>query len=342
MLHKKQLGSKTLSIVFAAAMTNACKSSTSPATASEVQSEATKSSRLSLSDQQRQDLAEKQVTCPFTGSVVAQGDLKVYGSKNNPLASIEDVRNLGNSGGGDLGNVLAVFSEGNHTFMLGTSGQLDTATPPGMFSLIFPGSQGGHQGNSEILKPFGRGNPGEGRTEITKFEEFISPANGSSHLKRSQIASRIAYNVFIDPNAMVFGKTANAELAKDVVDLAKATSQVIIKRIFAGPKGRDGREPKDYRELFQALTEVAGDNNLIGSSGEFGLLAAFLANSPNTRQIDGEPAYSIAELRLMFIEKKLPDGWENWPKYSGRWLQDTLALATGATRSYIELRHPSR
>ncbi|MEI8028002.1 MAG: hypothetical protein WCI18_16750 [Pseudomonadota bacterium] len=324
---------KIVGMAFVATNTNACKSSTSN-NASNVQSSGENSSSLSQLD--LQEVATKEATCPFMGPAVAQGNLKVHGSKINPLASVEDVKKLGNSGGGDLGNVLAVFAEGNHTLMLGASGQLDTPTPLGIFSLIFPGSQGSHPGNSEILKPAGRGSPREGRTDLSKFQDFVSAANGSTHLKRSQIASRIAQNVYNDPNALVFGASAGVALAKDVVDLATATSQVIIKRILGG------KEPQDYRQLMQALTEVAGKNNLIGSSGEFGLLAAFLANSPNTRMINGEPAYAIADLHAMFIEKKLPDGWETWPKYSGDWVKSTLALASGATKSYVNLRRNTR
>ena len=122
-------------MAFVATNTNACKSSTS-VNASNVQSSGESSSSLSQLD--LQEVATKEATCPFMGPAVAQGSLKVHGSKINPLARVEDVKKLGNSGGGDLGNVLAVFAEGNHTLMLGASGQLDTPTPLGMFSLIFP------------------------------------------------------------------------------------------------------------------------------------------------------------------------------------------------------------
>ena len=50
-------------------------------------------------------LVETRAACPFIGSAVAEGKLGVRNSAEDPLASIEEVRKLGNSGGGDLGEV---------------------------------------------------------------------------------------------------------------------------------------------------------------------------------------------------------------------------------------------
>jgi len=71
------------------------------------------------------------------------------------LASIEDVRRLGNSGGGDLGDLLVMFASGNHAFMRGDDGKLSEKAPNGLISLELPGSQGSHPGHSGILQ----GNP---------------------------------------------------------------------------------------------------------------------------------------------------------------------------------------
>jgi hypothetical protein len=72
---------------------------------------------LTLTDDVTADLVRKKVTCPFLGSAVHQKFLAVRGDADNPLASIEDVRRLGNSGGGDLGDLLVMFASGNHAFM---------------------------------------------------------------------------------------------------------------------------------------------------------------------------------------------------------------------------------
>src|SRR5215510_16288478 len=101
---------------------------------------------VSLNDDERASLVQRKATCPFVGSVVAQGDLAVRNDAGNPLASIEDVRALGNSGGGDLGDLLVIFAAGNHALMRGSSGKLDAVAPTNLFSLEFPASQGSHPG----------------------------------------------------------------------------------------------------------------------------------------------------------------------------------------------------
>ena len=53
---------------------------------------------VELSPEARDALVEKKATCPFLGSAVAEGKLAVRNAAENPLASIEDVRKLGNSG----------------------------------------------------------------------------------------------------------------------------------------------------------------------------------------------------------------------------------------------------
>ena len=79
---------------------------------------------LTLTDQVSDQMVRKKVTCPFLGGAVHQKFLAVRGDADNPLASIEDVRRLGNSGGGDLGDLLVMFASGNHAFMRGDDGKL--------------------------------------------------------------------------------------------------------------------------------------------------------------------------------------------------------------------------
>ena len=100
---------------------------------------------LTLTDQVSDQMVRKKVTCPFLGGAVHQKFLAVRGDADNPLASIEDVRRLGNSGGGDLGDLLVMFASGNHAFMRGGDGKLSEKVPNGLFSLELPGSQGSHQ-----------------------------------------------------------------------------------------------------------------------------------------------------------------------------------------------------
>ncbi|TPW00166.1 MAG: hypothetical protein USCAAHI_00390 [Beijerinckiaceae bacterium] len=92
---------------------------------------------IELSNDEINKLVEKKVTCPFIGSAVAQGKLLVRNDASNPLASLEDVRKLGNTGGGDLGDLLVAFASGNHAFMRGSSAKLDKDAPGGCSHLNF-------------------------------------------------------------------------------------------------------------------------------------------------------------------------------------------------------------
>src|SRR5262252_1555209 len=99
------------------------------------------SDEVELSADDRNAIVQTKATCPFIGTAIATGVLAVRNSADNPLASLDQVRELGNAGGGDLGEVLLLFATGNHLMMRGSSHKLDTKTPPGLFSLEFPGSQ---------------------------------------------------------------------------------------------------------------------------------------------------------------------------------------------------------
>src|SRR5262249_58876903 len=88
-----------------------------------------------LSSDEKALLVEMKTTCPFIGSVVAQGKLPVRNDAKNPLASIEDVRRLGNTGGGGLGGMRVVVARGNHALIGDDSGKVGRARPEGRVSL---------------------------------------------------------------------------------------------------------------------------------------------------------------------------------------------------------------
>src|SRR5262249_6263970 len=145
---------------------------------------------LNLNNDERASLVEKKATCPFVGSVVAQSDLAVRNEAGNPLASIEDIRTLGNSGGGDLGDLLVIFASGNHALMPGSPGKLDAPAPGNLFSLELPGSQGSHPGHSGILQ----GDPHQldsGRFSQADFDRLLSHAK-EGVIKRSDVGRFIA------------------------------------------------------------------------------------------------------------------------------------------------------
>lgn len=286
---------------------------------------------VELSSDERTSVVEQKATCPFIGSAIAQGDLPVLNDANDPLASIEDVRRLGNTGGGDLGDLLVLFAGGNHAFMLGDSGRLDIPVPSGMFSLEFPGSQGSHPGHSGILQGDPEA-PGSGRLSLTDFERLANRAQ-DGWITRSDVGRFIAENLIRDPKSKVADLNTFELLANDVGGLLEAAGSALL-----GKLGFVKQAAATHRDIEKKLTKLTGEDNLVGSAGEFGLLFTFLVNRPGAREIGGEPAVSVDDLRIMFVETRLPDGWETWKKTRIDWVKNTSALAISAGKEYHALK----
>jgi len=280
-----------------------------------------------LSDAAKDTIVQKFAACPFVGSAVAEGELPVRNDARDPLASLEDLRKLGDSGGGDLGHVLVLFATGNHAFMRGESGRLDRPTPNGLFSLEFPGSQGAHPGHSGILMG-DPATPGSGRFSAADFARLVARAN-AGRIKRSDVAGFIAENLRRDPKAKVADASVVAALGGDLVAVGASLIPTLIDRFGGG----DAAEAAVH-DFCQRFTKLAGENNLIGSSGEFGLLFALLANKPGAATQDGEPTVAVDDLECMFVRKKLPPGFESWKKTAADWMRNTIALALGAAKEF--------
>jgi len=288
---------------------------------------------VELDDDERAALVERQATCPFLGSAIAQGDLAVWNEARNPLASIEDVKSLGNKGGGNLGNLLVLFANGNHALMLGDSGELDTPVSSGLFSLVLPGSQGSHPGHSGILQ----GDPtipGSGRFSKADYERLASRAK-DGWIKRSDVGRYIAENLRQDQKSKVFSLRLLALWVRDVVALVGAAISALMSKLFRSDE--DARTA--HRKVQIKLTKFLGENNLLGSSGEFALFFAFTANKPGAKRVGGQPALAVEDLQAMFVDKRLPDGWETWKKTWPNWLKNTTGLAINAIWAYCT---PSR
>ena len=280
----------------------------------------------------RDALVQKKATCPFLGAAVATNALPVRNDANNPLASIDDVERLGNSGGGDLGRVLALFASGNHAFMRGPSGKLDAPVPHGLFSLELPGSQGSHPGHSGMLQ----GNPtqlGSGRLSRADVDRLTSRAV-DGRIKRSDVGRFIAENLVRDPNSKVFGNGVVGLLAKDLGEFVSTTGPLLLARLHGSPSERAAA----HDHTTEALTKLLGEDNLVGSAGEFGLLFALLANKPGARTVDGEPTIDVDDVKAMFIDKRFPPGWETWKKTSHDWVKNTTGLLVSAGKEYLRLR----
>lgn len=291
---------------------------------------------VELADDERRLLVEKKATCPFIGSAIAQGLLGVRHSATNPLASIEEIRRLGNSGGGDLGDLLVVFALGNHAMMRSDSGKLDEQVPTGCFSLEFPGSQGSHPGHSGILEG-DPDMPASGRFSADDFARLAQRAK-DGWIQRSDLGRFIAENLLRDSRAKVFGSDAAKALALDVLAVGESIGSAWTRWLFAS----DDESGSAHREWEKRLTRLLGEDNLVGSAGEFGLLFAFLANRPDAREIDGEPAIAVADLEAMFVDKRLPDGWESWKKTRVDWVRNATALLVSAGKEYLALTRQQR
>ena len=283
---------------------------------------------VELINDERALVVEKKATCPFIGAAVAERHLPVRNDAKNPLASIEDVRRLGNTGGGRLGEVLVLFANGNHARMRNNSGELKQPVSAGLFSLEFPGSQGSHQGHSAILQ----GDPNildSGRLSKDDFERLTSRAQNGL-IKRSDVGRFIAENVFRDPKSTVLEGDTATEFARDFLELMSTIALAAV-GIFGGDA--------THRDVQEKFTKLIGKDNLAGSAGEFGLLFAFLANKPDAQELDGEPALSVEDLKVMFVDRRLPAGWESWRKTRIDWIKNTNGLMESAKEDYKRLKH---
>jgi len=278
------------------------------------------------------EIVEKKATCPFVGTAVATGHLAVHNEAANPLARIDDVRRLGNSGGGDLGDFLVLFAAGNHAFMQGPDGHLGQRVPDGLFSLEFPGSQGSHPGHSGILQA----DPEKldsGRLSLPDFQRLAGRATDGC-IKRSDVGKFIAENLHRDPKSKVSGAPVAERLANDLGLFVASAVRDLLERLH----GCNDVVSTSRGEFEQKLTKLLGEDNLVGSCGEYGLMFAFLANRPGAKQLDGEPALFLEDLRSMFVDKRFPDGWESWKKTRADWITNATALMVSAGKAYLVLQ----
>jgi hypothetical protein len=282
--------------------------------------------KVELSVEEKELVVNKKAACPFIASAVNEDQLRVLHDARDPLASIEEVRRLGNTGGGNLGNVLVRFARGNHRFGRGDSGRLNRELPGDLFSLEFPGSQGSHPGHSGILQ----GDPlalDSGRLSVEDFERLTRRAT-DGWIKLSQVGDFIAENLRSDPRS----KVSDVETAELLLRDAGGVVKTILETLLGKLTGAD--EEETDRDIVEKLTKLTGENNLVGSAGEFGLLFAFFANKPGPRPFDDEPGVPVEDLRAMFVEKHLPDGWETWKKTRRDWIVHTTRLVVSAAKAY--------
>ena len=137
-----------------------------------------------------------------------------------------------------------------------------------------------------------------------------------------------------DPKSKVYGKNTAALLASDLVEFVETTGSVLMSKLF----GSDEDANTTHRDIEEKLTKLLGEDNLVGSAGEFGLLFAFLANKPGAKEVGGEPAVAVQDLKSMFVDKHLPDGWKTWKKLRIDWVRNTTGLLISAGKEYRTLK----
>ena len=113
------------------------------------------------------------------------------------------------------------------------------------------------------------------------------------------------------------------------VDLFGVAEEV-VESLLARLRGR--RTEADQAELLEQLTNLAGEDNLVGSAGEFGLLFAFFANREGETE---EATVAVEDVRAMMQDLRLPDGWDTWPKQARDWVHATARITVHATRARL-------
>ena len=200
--------------------------------------------------------------------------------------------------------------------------------PIGLFSLELPGSQGSHPGHSGILQ----GDPEKldsGRVSEADFDRLARRAKDRL-IKRSDVGRFIAENLLKDPKSKVFGLDVAELLARDLGVLVDTVGRTIGARLL----GSDDEAAAAQRLAEEKLTKLLGEDNLVGSCGEYGLLFALLINKPGPNELDGEPALSLEDLRRMFLDMTLPAGWDTWKKRRVDWTLHTTGLLVIAAKEY--------
>jgi hypothetical protein len=111
-------------------------------------------------------------------------------------------------------------------------------------------------------------------------------------IKRSAVEKFIAEILHRDPKSKVFGASVVGLLALDLGQFVASAGPDPLERLCGSI------DKSLHRKLDVKLTKLTSEDNLVGSSGEYGLLFAFLANGRRTKELDGEPALSAGRYRI--------------------------------------------
>jgi hypothetical protein len=142
-------------------------------------------------------------------------------------------------------------------------------------------------------------------------------------IKRSDVGNFIAENLRNDPKSKVFGASMAGLLAHDLEEFIVTVGSDLLERLR-------GDNSSLHNELQEDLTRLTEEDNLVASSGEYGLLFSFLAKKPQAKKVGDEPTLSLQDIESMFVYKRFPQGWEGWKKTRADWIVNTTALIISA------------
>ena len=145
----------------------------------------------------------------------------------------------------------------------------------------------------------------------------------------------IAENLIKDPASKVLDHRTTRLLLGDGASIAKSTGPALVEKLKHHLHGTP--EGDQERKLVEMLTKNLGEDNLVGSAGEFGLLLAFLQHSPRSKVVKGELYVSAEDVRVMFADHQFPEGWETWKKTAGDWIGSTTGLTVAAAAEFHRL-----
>ena len=100
-------------------------------------------------------------------------------------------------------------------------------------------------------------------------------------------------------------------MASDFVEFVETAGSALLTKLTT------------HRDVEEKLTKLLGHDDLVGSAGEFGLLFAFLANEAPAPRKSMVSLRSPSRRRGVFVDKRLPDGWETWKKSRIDWVRET-------------------
>lgn len=343
----------TLALLAATAGTLSGCGASAPATGDEGDESALlEKPQLDLTDAQRRELVGKKATCPFVGTALALKKLVVYGTVENPFASIAtglgNALAVGNAGGGDLGEGFKIVARANHH--LSPAGE---EAPNGMFSLSFPASKGAHAAHSFVLMGDPK-SPSSGRLNADNLERLVGEKSAGGHaelapngtlvVRRSELGRFVARNVACDPNAVTASTKPFAlatMLGKDIIDFNRRAFEVVTLKL----EERDNSAA--VTKLLEDMVQIAVSNNLVGSVGELGLLMTFLGPSPDSVVMsDGEPALAVRDITGIYagekrdgnydpLTRRFPRNWETSPKTIVDLLKHSVHVLKSAATAHL-------